>query len=459
MKTRWWRRLVRSAVGVLSSAWQWAGSQFARLPPAQLVILGFASYVAFGVAMLSLPICTRQPLALVDQVFTATSAVSTTGLSTVSTSGAYTIAGQVVVLLLIQLGGVGYMTLSSFVILARGRTLTDTRRNILGMEFALPREIELSAFVRRVVRFTVLIEAAGTLVLWLEFRAAGVPDPLWCALFHSVSAFATAGFSLFDDSLERFRDNGTVCLTIGVLSYLGSLGFIVLLDAWRSVRYREAHLTFTSKVILGMTAVILVGGTLLLTIVDPTISAMPPLQAWQVAAFQVMTASTTAGFNTVPIAGLSVAALMLTTIVMIIGASPSGTGGGIKTTSLSTLLAVLAATVRGRRQVLFFGHEIPESRVLTAVGASTLYLLCLATGLFMLCLAESQSFLALAFEAASALGTVGLSMGVTPNLGEPGKWLVITLMFMGRVGPLTLGVAFLRRRVAQVRARDADLAV
>jgi trk system potassium uptake protein TrkH len=172
-----------------------------------------------------------------------------------------------------------------------------------------------------------------------------------------------------------------------------------------------------------------------------------------------MTASSTAGFNTAPIASLSTSSLVLITIVMIIGASPSGTGGGIKTTTLSSLLAVLVSTACGRRRVTFWNHEIPIARIFTATAAATMYLICLAIGVFLLSLAERQPFLSIVFEAASALGTVGLSLGITGELTDAGKLLVTLLMFLGRVGPLTIGLALFHRTVVLATNRKADLAV
>jgi trk system potassium uptake protein TrkH len=314
--------------------------------------------------------------------------------------------------------------------------------------------------VRQLVVFTIVIELIGTLVLYGEFRAAEVDRPLWSALFHCVSAFATAGFSLNNDSLEQFRGNFAVGVTIGVLSYLGAIGFIVIQDAWRAVRSRAIDLTFTSRVILIVTGLILLVGSPLLFFTDESLQTLPPAERAAASMFQIMTASSTAGFNSVPIARMSASSLVLITIAMIIGASPSGTGGGIKTTSLSSLLAVLLSTLHGRQQIVFWNHEIPLVRILTATASATIYLTCLAMGVFLLCLVEQHEFLPLVFETASALGTVGLSLGITGDLTNTGKLLITLLMFFGRVGPLTLGLAFFPRGELIPRAnRVADLAV
>jgi trk/ktr system potassium uptake protein len=456
---RWCARAARA----FATSWrhamrlvQWAGKV---LKPAQFLTLGFLSYVVLGVLLLSLPAAQEQPVMLLDNLFNVTSAVSTTGLTTINVADHYTFVGEFVLLGLFQLGGIGYMTVSSFILLARGRALSDSRIGILKTEFALPEGLEIGSFIRDIVVFTMIIEIVGAALLYSEFSAAGVRDPLWSAVFHCVSAFATAGFSLNANSLEDFRGNGIVCTTIGSLSYLGAIGFIVIQDAWRAVRSKAYQITFTSKVILGITAFIFLSGTPLLYFGDASMLALPPLERFYAAAFQIMTASTTAGFNTVPISKLSSASLTLIMVAMIIGASPCGTGGGIKTTSLSSLWAVMISTLRNRPRITFWLHEIPLARVLTAVAAASMYLTCLAGGVFLLCLVEYHSFVAIVFEAASALGTVGLSMGITGELTAMGKLLVTLLMFVGRVGPLTIGLAFFHRGVNVPVCKRADLAV
>jgi trk/ktr system potassium uptake protein len=456
-------RIVRATSVVLrklaSNSLATVSTVLARRKPAQLLTLGFLSYVVLGVLLLSLPAAKSQPVSTLDNLFNVTSAVSTTGLSTVSVAGSYSLFGQFVLLCLFQLGGIGYMTISSFVLLARGRTLSDSRVGVLQAEFALPEELDIKTFIRQVVLFTVIIEFVGTIVLYREFQAAGVERPAWSALFHCVSAFATAGFSLNDNSLEGFRGNYVVCATIGVLCYLGAIGFIVIQDAWRAARSREINLTFTSKVILVMTALILIIGTPLLYFTDGSLQGIPPGERFLVSAFQIMTASSTAGFNTVPISQMSAASLALIMMAMVIGASPSGTGGGIKTTAVSSLLAVLLSTLAGRQRVVFWNHEIPIARLFTATASATMYLICLAVGAFLLCLVERHEFLAIVFEAGSALGTVGLSMGITGQLSDAGKLLITLLMFVGRVGPLTIGLAFFQPRRSIAVHGSADLAV
>lgn len=432
------------------------------LKPAQLLTLGFLSYVVVGVLLLSLPLAQSdalpQPVRFIDNLFNVVSAMSTTGLTTISVADNYSFLGELVLLGLFQLGGIGYMTVTSFIILARGYELSEIRENVLRQEFPLPERVNLRRFVKQVIAFTIIIESVGALLLYIAFSRAGVESPLWSAIFHSVSAFATAGFSLNNNSLEGFVADPLVNVTILTLCYLGAIGFIVLQDAWMAWRYPARRVSFTSKVILAMSAAVLIVATPILYFVEPAIAALPWPDRLLAAVFQVGSASTTAGFNTVPIGGLSAASLSLVVIIMVIGASPSGTGGGIKTTGLATLVAVLVSTLRGRRHVMLWGHEIPAGRIATATAAAVLYVGILLIGTWFLAFAERQDFLKLSFEAASALGTVGLSTGITGELSDAGKCIITLLMFVGRVGPITLALALLAEDEA-MPAHQADLAV
>lgn len=432
---------------------------WSRMRPVQQLVLGFAAYALIGAALLALPWSQHGRAGFVDHLFTSVSAISTTGLTTLSVSDRYTFAGQVVVLAMFQIGGVGFMTLSSVLILARGRALSEMRMGVLQAGFSVPRYFVMRHFLVHVVVFTGVCEAVGAVLLWWRFGVLGVEHPLWSAVFHSVSAFATAGFSLNNDSMAGFARDWPVNLIIGVLSYLGAIGFIVAQDVWYSVRLRERMVTFTSKVILTMTGAVFIVGTALLYFLEPGVRDMPVGDRLLASAFQVMTASSTAGFNTIPIGAMSSSGLVVIVIAMIIGASPSGTGGGIKTTTVSAILANLWSVLRGRASVVWLGHELPLARVLCAFAASSLYLVGLCIGVLLLCCTERQQFLDIVFEAASAIGTVGLSMGITGALSTAGKLVVIGLMFAGRCGPLTIGLALLRPDQGGTPLRRDDLAV
>jgi trk system potassium uptake protein len=432
---------------------------WSRLRPAQQVVVGFALYALIGTILLCLPFSQSQPAKILDNAFTAVSAISTTGLATVSIADTYSSFGEFVVLALFQIGGVGFMTLSSIIVLARGKPLPDSHLGVLKAGFSVPHYFVMQHFLVHVVVFTAICQTIGALILWWRFSALDVAQPLWSAIFHSVSAFATAGFSLNNNSLEPFAGDWIVNLTMGALCYLGGIGFIVAQDVWYTIKLRERMLTFTSKVILSMTAAIFLVGTALLFFVEPSIRSLPFDDRILASAFQIMTASSTAGFNTIPIGSMSDVGLVIIMIAMLIGASPSGTGGGIKTTSVSAILANLFSVLRGRASVIWLRHEIPLVRVLYAFAATSFYLIGLSLGVLLLCLAESKAFLPLVFEAASAIGTVGLSMGITADLSTAGTLIIIALMFVGRCGPLTIGLALLSPESPAPQPPRDDLAI
>ncbi|HEY0966244.1 MAG TPA: potassium transporter TrkG [Opitutaceae bacterium] len=424
------------------------GRGLTALDPLRLVVLGYASYIITGWALLCLPWSQHRPGTAdwLDHLFIATSAVSTTGLSPVSTADTYTWFGEAVVLALIQFGGLGYMTVSSCLLMAfSGGRIAPWRERVGAVSLMLPPGFDFRRFLLLTMSYTLVIEAAGAVLLYPIFRDGGAVNPVWQATFHSVSSFCTAGFGLFNDSFESYRGHHGLNLVIIVLSYLGAIGFLVVNDAWLSLVRRKAAVTFTTKIILTCTAAISVVGTGLLVAGEPSLATLPLGERWMAAWFQVASASTTVGFNTIPIGAISGASLFLLTVVMIIGASPAGTGGGLKTTTFTALWGVMLAVMRRRERPSLLGREIPVVRIRSAVASLLLYSLTLAAGIFALALVQPESALAdQVFECISALGTVGLSRGLTGNLNSAGLGIVTLLMFIGRVGPLGLGMIFFR---------------
>ena len=429
--------------------------------PVRLILLGYLACIVAAWVLLSLPWAQAVGgVSALDHLFIATSAVSTTGLATVSPPGSYSLFGELVILVAIQVGGVGYMSLGSFIVLSRGRRMSKTRARLFAADLSMPQSFRLDEFVRGIVIYTLAAETLGALALWALFANAGVDGALYQAIFHSVSAFCTAGFSLFDDSLVGFADDVGVNAVVATLAYLGAVGFIVAVDGWRVVSGQQARLTVTSRIILRLTLLLTLLGTLVLFVVDGADLGAAPATRWLAAFFQAMTAMTTVGFNTVDVGGLSQGALFVVILLMIVGASPSGTGGGLKTTTLSAVFAVARSVLRGEREVTWRGRRIPTDRVLAAVASLAFYGAVLTLGLLALTLTESEPFLTLAFEAASALGTVGLSMGATGALTPLGKLAVIALMFAGRLGPLSFGSAlFLRDETATAPDLDDEVDV
>lgn len=429
--------------------------------PGRAVAVGYAGYMLVGWLLLCLPFAWESAsVSVLDNLFIAVSAVSTTGLVTVNTAEAYSTFGEVVILLLIQLGGIGYMTLGSFVILARDRRLPTEREEVAKCAFALPDEFAVGPFLRNVIMFTLGIETLGAVALYFAFSAAGVENAVWQAAFHAVSAFCTAGFSLFPDSLEGFADHVGVNATVAALSLCGALGFLVLSDLAGSARRRAGEaMTLTSKVILTATGWMLALGFVGVFLIEPGYADRPAESRALVAAFQTMTALTTVGFNTTPIGDLAGPTLFLMLLMMILGASPSGTGGGLKSTSVSAAYAAVRSTLANCPEIRFWNHPIPRHRVTAAFAAVTFYVACFFVGGLALLLVESAPFEDVIFEAASALGTVGLSRGITGDLTPLGKLIVVALMFVGRTGPMTLAIAIFHPDEPDGDGGEEDIAV
>lgn len=352
--------------------------------------MGFITYVIVGFLLISLPFAQETNIPAIDNLFNVVSAMSTTGLVAGSVPEYYTFFGKLVLLGLIQLGAVGYMTLTSFFILARNDKISTVRIKVLSAAFAMPEFFELKKFIKNIIIYTFIIELIGALLLWHQFALLRLDTPLWSGIFHSVSAFATAGFSLYADNLAGFRDNLAINLIIIFLCYAGSIGFIVPMDIYRRIKGESKEITFTSKIIIVITALVVFIGTLIYT----GVAHSDILDAF----FQVMSASTTAGFNTVDISKLPKAVLLVIIFAMVIGASPSGTGGGIKTTSVSALLGVISSVMRGHPEnITFFKRTIPPNRVMTAVAHGSAYILVLSISTLLVCIVDSHSFIQLFF--------------------------------------------------------------
>lgn len=436
---------------------------FFSIHPVKHVVLGYLAYILIGWMLLCLPFLHKSGAVAgaLNHLFISTSAVSTTGLVTVSVSGTYNIIGQIVVLILIQLGGIGYMTFGSFIFLARNKPLSRERMNIANVVFALPESFKVYKFIKSVIIFTALIESAGAVILYILLQKAGVENALWSAIFHSVSSFCTAGFSLYDNSFENYSLHFGLNIVIAVLSYLGAIGFIVFVDVWRRLKGKIESVTLTTKIILWATFYVSIIGTLVFFITEPSIRQLPADKRLLASFFQAMTAMTTVGFNTIPIGSLSRASLLLIITLMVIGASPSGTGGGLKSTTFSALWGLAKSILKGKDEVSFWGRIIPEYRVRLASASFCFYVVFLLIGTYLLTLSDAAiDFEKILFEAASALGTVGLSTGITSSVTAMSKIILIGLMYAGRLGPLTLALSmFTGKQEKDASPKSDDLVI
>jgi trk system potassium uptake protein TrkH len=420
------------------------------LSPPQVVVLGFLVVILVGTILLSLPQATAsgERQRFVDALFTATSAVCVTGLVVHDTGSYFSLFGQIVILLLIQIGGLGYMTMATFLFLLIGKTITLKERLI--MQESLP-QFSLGGvvqFAKYVLKVTLILELIGATILSLCWMGDyPVSRAIYMGIFHAVSAFCNAGFALFSNSLATFRGDTAICLTIMLLIIVGGLGYVVLSDLYYFRERKFPQLSIHTKMVLSITLALIVLGAGVLFLLESknplTLAGLPGKEKIMASLFQAVTPRT-AGFSVLDVGGMMRGSLFITIILMFIGASPGGTGGGIKTTTFGVMLATVWATLKGRRDVTLFKHRIPGEVINKSfvVGFLSIFFIVIITVFITTC--ESYDFIRVFFETVSAFGTVGLSTGITGGLSILGKILIIITMFVGRLGPLTIGVAMVR---------------
>jgi trk system potassium uptake protein TrkH len=381
--------------------------------------------------------------------------VCVTGLVVVDTPHAFSGFGQAVVLLLIQIGGLGYMTLSTLVLVALGRRVSMNEQHSLQESLNLSSRSDILRFAVTVIKLTLAFEFAGAAILAIRWWGDFGIDALWLALFHSVSAFNNAGFSLFSNSLMDWRGDVVVNLTIMTLIAAGGIGYLVLTELGRYRRNGDA-LGLHTRFVLTLTAVLIAGGTAAILVTErgnpATLGPMGWPGAILAAAFQSVT-TRTAGFNTLDMAALQPATYFLMLILMFIGGAPGGTAGGVKISTFGVTVLALWATIRGKGEPTVFWRRIPADLVARAFFVSLIAFLAVNVVTGVLLVREGGDLLRTLFEAVSAFGTVGLSTGVagtfvslSASFSETGQFLICLLMFMGRIGPLTLAFALASRR-------------
>jgi len=430
-----------------------------NLAPGTILILYYGLAILLGATLLSLPVAAHgEPLSFLDALFTATSAQCVTGLIVVDTGARLTLFGQLVVLLLIQIGGLGITTFSVYLFFYLGKGVGIRDRWVI-QETLLHTPVDsLRNLIRGIFRFTLAIEAIGAVLLALAFVPdMGLAKGLYCAVFHSVSAFCNAGFSLFSDSLVGYRANPLVNLTLMTLIVLGGIGFLVIKELFdlSKQRRQRRRLSLHSRMVFVTTALLIFGGAMFIGLLETT-SAFAHMStgesAWT-ALFQSITART-AGFNTIDLSLFEVPTLFLMMFLMFVGASPGSCGGGIKTTSLALFVAILHSRLKGNPHTNVFRRTLPESAVTKTLSLVMTALLFVALASFLLLAVQLRGmpaaasrgvFLEYTFEAISAFATVGLSLGATAKLVPAGKMIVILLMFVGRVGLLTVAFTMIRR--------------
>ncbi|MBN1870485.1 MAG: hypothetical protein JW847_07930 [Candidatus Omnitrophica bacterium] len=418
----------------------------------QSLSMGFAFFILAGALLLMLPvsIAGEKSISFVDALFTATSAVSTTGLVVVDTGSFFSRFGQTIILILFQVGGLGYMIFIGLLLAGLKKRLSMGNVELLHESIGRPSAEDLMKFSKKIIIFTVFFEALGALLFtcyWIKFFP--LPEALYTSLFHSISAFCTAGFGLYSDSLTAYRDSLFFNCSVLLICFAGSVGFFVLNDVYhfgkhiifgKHPRGFSAH----TKLAVSVMAFLILAGIGIIYFWGGHAVGLTVKERIMYSSFQIISASTTTGFNTIDIGTLSNAALWLIVILMFVGACPGGTAGGIKTTTFGLVGVSVYSLLRGRDNVNVFYRRVPADVIMRSYAILMIVLIWVAVAMAILIVTESSaSFQAILFEITSAVGTVGLSAGITSSLSTAGKIVIILTMFLGRVGPIAIGYSLI----------------
>lgn len=440
------------------------------MTPTRRVVLSFLLVILVGSILLTLPITNKGEVgSYVDNLFTAVSAVCVTGLVTVVPLDQYNTLGHIVILLMIQIGGLGFLTFLSLIIAMARKRLTLEQK--LVAQEALNRSSlnTLSTYIKKIIKFTLINELIGAIILSTQFIGKyGFIKGSWYGLFHSVSAFCNAGFDLLgNNSLINYQGNVVVNLTIATLIIMGGLGFIVWFDIAqkfkdenrRLSRFNKKHflrsLSLHSKVAIVTTISLLVVGTILFWLFEyNNVLANKDIGHSLLISFFESTTLRTAGFTTVDIQALHPVTKFFMSIFMFIGGSPAGTAGGIKTVTFAIIVLETVNIYRGGKELVLKGKRIKKRIIIRAMSLFLFSLVLCFSALMIVSVTENKSFIDLAFEVFSAFGTVGLSASVTPYLSVGGKCVIMALMYIGRIGPTAMMISFVRKSQLQRRSNS-----
>ncbi len=431
----------------------------ALLSPGRILAAGFLGIILAGALLLSLPFANRtgRPLPFLDCLFTSTSATCVTGLVAADTWTQFNGLGQLILLVLIQVGGLGYMTMVLMASILLGRKISLRQRDLMLESVSAERLSDVYVLLRYILRGTAAIECAGAALLAFRFvPELGWGRGLWYSVFHSVSAFCNAGFDLMGfrepySSLTHYADDPLVNLTVCALVLLGGLGFLVWREVWEKGP-RLRRYTLHAKIMLSATLILTLGGAILFWLAerDNLLSGMAPGEQALASLFQAVSPRT-AGFNTVDLARLTSAGGLLTIALMFIGAGPGSTGGGVKVTTVAVCLLTLTAYIRGRREVGAFNRRLDEGQIHRAAAGVTLYITLALGGGFLLLALQPFPLQDALFEVFSAMSTVGLSTGITRELSSLNRLVIIVMMFCGRLGSLSIMMALAERLPPRVK--------
>lgn len=433
-----------------------------RINPPRLLLESFLTLIVVGTLLLKLPVAVNAPISWLDAAFTATSAMTVTGLGVVDTGSQFTLFGQLVILTLIQMGGLGLMTFAVLTAAALGFKL-GLKHQIVAREAFNEISFETTRQAAGAIAvFAFAVETAGFLVLAVFFvPESGWSEGLYHALFYTVSAFNNAGFALSSDSLSQYVSSPGVSLTITALFIIGGLGYIVMRDIVDKRRF--SRLSAYSRIILLTTLVLNVTATLVFLALEysnpQTLGSLHGFADKLLAAWFQGTTPRTAGFNTLDVAGFTTATSVMMLLLMFIGGAPNSTASGIKLSTFVILIAATRSFLRGNLNVMLFRRSITREAVVKALAVTTIAMATIFIGVFILSATTDTDFLDIAFEVVSAFGTVGLSRGATGELDSIGKLTIMAIMLIGRIGPLSLGYILTIRQKSRVRYATAEFPV
>lgn len=421
-----------------------------KISPLKIILFGFIILIFIGTILLCLPISSRsgQPTPFMTSSFTATSAVCVTGLIKVDTYNYWSPFGQAVILGLIQVGGIGFMTICITAISLSHKKIGLASRELMQSSVSAPQRGGIVKMTRFILVGTLLIELSGAVLLSIAFVPRFGAKGLWYALFHSVSAFCNAGFDLMGSggefsSLTSFDKNPYVCIVISALIVIGGLGFFVWKDLIDN-RFRFKMLRMHSKAVLITSTILIFGGGILLYLTElPNSSSQEHSALYQIGNSLFQSVSTrTAGFNTVDLSQLTHSTIFIMVLLMMVGGSPGSTAGGLKTTTLAVLFASVISVFKRKKSVEMFGRRLEENVSSIALCIFAMYLMLGSAGAVFISTVENVPFINALFESASAVATVGLTTGITPQLGILSSIVLMLMMLFGRVGSLTMLLAF-----------------
>ena len=420
-----------------------------HLNPPRVLALGFGSLILLGTILLNLPIATHngESIGFINALFTSASAVCVTGLVVVNTGEFWSLFGQITIILLIQMGGLGFMTMATVGALAIGKKITLKERLVIKEQLNQETMSGLVKLTKYVILSTLAIEGLGAILLSTRFIPIyGNVKGIWFSIFHSISAFCNAGFDITGDSMVQFVGDFTINVTISALIILGGLGFSVYIDISKNKKFKKLHLH--SKLVLTITGFLLLIGMLVFILTEfnnpLTLGSLNIFEKILSSLFQSVVPRT-AGFNSVNIGSLYDTTVFFMIILMFIGGSPGSTAGGIKTTTFGTLMLTTIGVIRGNRDVVAYRRRIGEDVINRSLAIVTVSIILIIIVSFILTVTEAATFLDVLFETTSAFATVGLTRGITPNLTDFGKIIIILTMYAGRVGPLTMAFAFAQK--------------